>query len=510
MLIEDFAQFASQPDYFKGLGFPDAPAWAAATIGLNELDWLKHDEEITVLSALPSAYLETRYLKFPFRNQKQIEKVLPFEMESSLPYDVEDIQIRNLILEGDGVTVTKKEALVLAMAYRRDPIKGFEAELRKFEMSIPPFTTQNLALSALRTAITEFPVFGMLEFGHSKSHFLVLQRAGGILGSRTFWWGGKTIADSIATELQIDSQKAERIVLDMGENRAQLKSIDTAIQNFIVELRQTLKGMAHAGIKLPKPFPVFYLGSPAKIPDLLTEVSDALRVELGLEFYPYPADRLFGRGLQGRENLTELEPALPALSIALSQMRIHRARIPTFSETGFQFQQNLKKLKTGSFSLLRKVALLLIAPFIFGVVQLVLVSKEDKVLMGGLNQLLRNSGFQFSEKASTDEILSKMKKELSANRRKIDQLEEDKSSPLVVLTQISKALPLSATIDVKDFKITRNRILMTAETPTTETANQISAALKEKFPTTKVGAISACPSKKDCKTFTLEIEREEI
>jgi Tfp pilus assembly PilM family ATPase/Tfp pilus assembly protein PilN len=508
MLVEDFAQFESQKDYFKGLGSPDVSAWAAATIGLNELDWLKPEEDITVLSALPSAYLETRYLKFPFKNQKQIEKVLPFEMESSIPFDIEEIQIRSMILEGDGVGVGKKESLVLAMAYRRELIKNFESELRKFEMSIPPFTTQNLALASLRQAITEYPVFGILEFGHSKTNFLVLQRAGGILASRTFWWGGKSIADAIGAELQIESAKAERIIVDMGENRAQLKSLDTTLVNFIVELRQTLKGIESSGLKLPKPFPIFYIGAPAKIPGFLNEVVESLRADVNIDFYPYPSERLFGRQLQGRENLGEIELALPALSIALSQMRTNRTRIPTFSETGFQFQQNLKKLKTGSFSLLRKVALLLIAPFIYGIVQLTLVSKEDRILMGGLNQLLKNSGFQFSPKDSTDDILKKMRKELAANRRKIEQLEEDRSSPLVILTQISKSIPPSTTVNVKDFKVTATRILMTAETLSAEMANQISGALKEKFPVLKMGAISNCTAKKDCKSFTIEIERE--
>lgn len=510
MLIEDFAQFESKKDFFRGLGFPDAPAWAAATISLNELDWMKTDEEITVLSALPSAYLETRYLKFPFRNQKQIEKVLPFELEATIPFDVEEIQIRNIVLEGEGVSVGKKEALVLAMAYKREPIKAFEAELRKFEMSIPPFTTQNLALTSLRQAITEYPVFGILEFGHSKTHFLIQQRAGGILGSRTFWWGGKSLADALAAELQIEPSKAERIIVESAENRAQLKSIDQSVSNFVVELRQTLKGLDNAGIKLPDPFPIFYMGQPAKMPGFLNEIADSLKAELQIQFLPYPSEKLFGRQLQGRENIGDIEAALPALSIALSQMRTHRNRIPTFSETGFQFQQNLRKLKSGSFSLLRKVAFLLIAPFLYGVVQLTLVSKEDKALMSGLNQLLKNSGFQFSEKDNAEEILKKMKKELAGNRKKIEQLEEDKDSPLVILSQISKLLPPSATIDVKEFKVTTSRILMTAESPSVDLANQISSALKEKFPQLKMGAISSCTSKKECKNFTIEIEREKL
>lgn len=510
LFVEDFATFESKPEYFTGLSFPDTKAWAAATIALNELDWIKPEEEITIISSLPSAYLESRYLKFPFKAEKKIEKILSFELEALIPFDIEEIQVRPLYLEGDGVAISKKEALVLALAYKRDPIKNYEAELRKFELSIPPVTAQILALSSLRQAITDIPVFGILEFGHTKTQFLAMQRSGTILGLRTFWWGGKSLADAIAGELQIESTKAERIIADMGENRAQFKSLDQSIENFIIDLRQTLKGFQNAGIKLPNPFPIYTLGLPAATPGLLNEIREGVKAETDVLFLRFPSEKLAGRHIQGLENLAEVERALPALSVALAQLRNHRDKIPVFSETGFQFQQNLKKIKTGSFSILRKVALLLIAPFIYGAVQLYIQSKEDKTLLTALNQTLKSSGFQFNAQDSTDDILNKMKKELAASRMKMEQLEEDKHSPLSVLTQLSKAIPPSLSIDVRDMRVTAGRITLSAETPSAETANQISTALKEKFPKAKMGALAACTSKKSCTQFTIEIEREKF
>ncbi|MBN8555982.1 MAG: hypothetical protein J0L93_11095 [Deltaproteobacteria bacterium] len=477
LFVEDFASFPSKPEYFKGLGFPDAQAWTAATIGLNELDWLNSDEDQNVIAALPPAYLEARYLRFPFRNQKQIEKVLPFELESTIPFDVEEIQIRSLILEPETVTVSKKDSLVLALSYKREPIKSFEAELRKFQLSVPPVTTQNLALSSLRHAISDLPIYGILEVGHTKTNFLLMQKSGNILGTRTFWWGGHS---------------------SNPENFA----------NFANDLRQTLKGMKNAGLQFPNPLSIFTLGMPSRAAGFYETIVDALKPELQVHLLPYPKEKLFSRQIHGLENLSDIEKALPALSIALAQLRLHRSKIPTFSETGFQFQQNIKKIKSGSFSLLRKLALLLIAPVIYGIFHMAVQNQENKYLLTNLSQILKNSGFKFGIEESTDDIVNKMKKELAASRRKIDQLHEDKQSPLVVLTQISKLIPTQLTVNVKDFKVTSSMISLTSEVATIEDANQMAAALKDKFPKLKMGAILSCTGKKDCKSFTIEIERE--
>ena len=475
--IEDFASFPSKPEYFKGLGFPDAQAWAAITIGLNELDWLNADEDQNVIAALPSAYLEARYLRFPFRNQKQIEKVLPFELESTIPFDVEEIQIRSLILEAEAVSTPKKESLVLALSYKRDPIKSYETELRKFQLSVPPVSAQNLALSSLRHAISDLPIYGILEVGHTKTNFLLMQKSGNILGVRTFWWGGQSLNPE-------------------------------SFSHFANDLRQTLKGMKNAGLQLPNPLSIFTLGMASRAQGFYESILDTLKPELQVHLLPYPKEKLFGRQIYGLENLSDIEKALPALSIALAQLRLHRSKIPTFSETGFQFQQNIRKIKSGSFSFLRKVALLLIAPILYGIFHMAVQQKENNYLLSNLSQILKSAGFKFGTNESTDDIVSKMKKELAASRKKIDQLHEDQRSPLVVLTQISKSIPSQIVLNVKDFKVTTSMISFTSEVSTIADANQIAAALKEKFPKLKMGAILSCTGKKDCQSFTIEIERE--
>ncbi len=509
--ILDFASWQSKADFFKGLGMPEAPAWAQATIQLNELEWLNAEEDAIVVAALPSAYLETRYLKFPFKNEKKIEKVMNFELESVLPFDVEEILTRHRLLEGEGVDSTRREATVLAFGYRRDQIKSLETELRKFQTALPPITAEILSLSSLRQAIQNESVYALLEVGHSKTQFLILQRSGGILATRTLWWGGQSIIQQIASDHSLDFAEAEAAFWQynpQSDEKGIQGCIQRAIAPFGLDLRQTLKSLPNQGILLPETLPTYLVGPMNQVGGFKEEVRAASGNDPKLDVRSFPISSLFGKAVGGLDTLKDPEKALVAVSIALSQSRHHRSRIPVFSESGFQFQQNLKRLRSSSFSILRRVALILVIPFIYSLVQFSVQSKESQMIVKNLKSILERTGLPLGEIDSTDEIVERLKKERALNRKKIDQLAEDQTSPLLVLNSISKLMPPQIKIDVKEFKVTEALVLITAETPSVEDANAVLNSLKSYSDKIKMGAVNNCASKQNCKTFTIEIERE--
>ncbi len=516
--VEDFSVTTTQPEQMRGLGLPEPAAWAQATIHLNELEWIKPEEDSIVLASLPSAYLESRYLKFPFRAEKKIEKVLQFELESTIPFDIEEIQIRHRVLEGEGVQgVAKKETLVLTMAYKRDLIKNLELELRKFQLSIPPLTSEILALSTLRQFIAnEPPVYGLLQFGHSKSQFLVMQKGGGVLGLRTFWWGGRQLAQALMRDSFNDPVAAVKQLERMDPTQPMTDNLENAYREFGTELRQTLKGWMTHGLTLPKPFPVFAVGAPTRAPGLLATIETALRNEFELQFRLFPLETLRSRQLTGLEKLNThaLEKALPAMAIALAQTRNHRNRIPIFSETSFQFQRNLRRLKTSSFGLLRRAAVLLIAPLIYSMIHFYVQYRENGVVISKLNDVLRTASFTPKKNEPTDSLVQRMKAQAADNRRKISQLGEDAGSPLEILTEISQLIPSSLRIDVKDFIVSTASVNMTTYVADATTAEQVISRMKQKYPTLKAGQLGECKAqdskdkeKKPCKSFTMEFER---
>jgi len=501
----------SKPEYFRGLGLPESAAWSAITIHLNEIEWLNPEEENVVLAALPSAYLESRYLKFPFKNEKKIEKVLQFELESTLPFDLEEVQLRHRLLEGDGVTPSK-EGLVLAYCYKRDLIKNFETELRKFQISVPSITSEILALGTLRPALPNEPVTALLEIGHAKSKLVLLQKSGAILGLRTLWWGGREIIDKIAEEHQLDSLQAEARFWQLDPSRDQriIESIQKSMMSIAVEVKQTLKSWQNSGLQIPSVLPTFTIGGVNRAPQFNEFLSKALSGEIHLQVRSFPLQALEGKQVTGLLKLEDPEKALSCLTVAMTQLRTQRTKIPSFSESGFQFQQNLQKIKTSSFSLLKKVAVLILIPFVYSIFQFYIQQKEGKTTTAKISEIVRSSGIPVSPTDDTEQIISKLKAERAKIRSKVQQLAEDNESPLAVLTQISEKIPLSTKIDVKTFKVTDQTVSLTAETDSTTSANQIAEAMKSLYPDLKLGAITPCKDKPNCQVFSLEAKREQL
>jgi hypothetical protein len=507
LVIEDFKAFPSKAEYFSGLGMPKTSAWAALTISLNEIEWLDPGEEIIITSTLPSAYLETRYLKFPFKAPKKIEKVLPFELESAIPFDVNDVLLRHSILSGDGVTSRKKQNLVMAMAFKREVIKEYEEEFRKFQQGIPSFTAQILALSTLRQTITKEPIFGLLELGHSKSQFLIMQKGGTILGARTIWWGAESLVKLLVQKHGANENQAVNFVKRLSAQRALPSQIIPLVQNFANDLKQTVKSWEAEGLKMPSQLPIFTFGHLSHCQPVVSYINDAIKGEFHLELDPLPKDELLSQ-IEGADKIENLDSALPCIATALMQTRNHRKYIPAFSETSFQFQQNLKKIKSGSFDIIRRVALLLLAPVLFSGLYFYFQGQENDKVLERLTETLTKTGLKVSANLPPDKIVKRMQTEALSNQKKIGQMTEDLKSPLVILTDISRTVKSRFKIDVQELRVTSSLIALSAQTDSNETAEQILRALESKFGAIKKGPITACKSKKDCQSFTVEIERK--
>jgi general secretion pathway protein L len=79
-----------------------------------------------IVSSIPGNFFSQRLVAFPFADRKRVEKALPFEIEDSLPFSMDDIVIDHLVLDagqsakGDRVS---KEAAVLALMLPKTVLK---------------------------------------------------------------------------------------------------------------------------------------------------------------------------------------------------------------------------------------------------------------------------------------------------------------------------------------------------------------------------------------------------
>jgi type II secretion system protein L len=68
-----------------------------------------------IVSSIPGRHFSQRIVRFPFADQKRIEKALPFEIEDSLPFPLDDVVIDHLLLERPEKDGKKTETSVLGM-----------------------------------------------------------------------------------------------------------------------------------------------------------------------------------------------------------------------------------------------------------------------------------------------------------------------------------------------------------------------------------------------------------
>jgi general secretion pathway protein L len=67
-----------------------------------------------IVSSIPGCHFSQRIIHFPFADRKRIEKALPFEIEDSLPFPLDDVEIDHFILdkaEKDGAKKTETSVL---------------------------------------------------------------------------------------------------------------------------------------------------------------------------------------------------------------------------------------------------------------------------------------------------------------------------------------------------------------------------------------------------------------
>ena len=69
-----------------------------------------------IVSSIPGRHFSQRIVHFPFVDRKRIEKALPFEIEDSLPFPLDDVELDHLPLDkAEKDAAKKKEASVLGI-----------------------------------------------------------------------------------------------------------------------------------------------------------------------------------------------------------------------------------------------------------------------------------------------------------------------------------------------------------------------------------------------------------
>jgi len=152
-----------------------------------------------IFMAWPGERTSLRHVSLPFGDKAQVEKVLPFEVEGLVPYDMEDIELRHRVLR-----ISPGDSQVLAAMVERAPLVSWLAELQAHGAD-----PRSLDLDAdVLGELSDHGIQAVVDLGHSRT-LVSLCREGEVIAARALDGGGRALTVALARAAELDWDEAE-------------------------------------------------------------------------------------------------------------------------------------------------------------------------------------------------------------------------------------------------------------------------------------------------------------
>ncbi|MFO7568448.1 MAG: type II secretion system protein GspL [Smithellaceae bacterium] len=187
-----------------------------------------------VVISLPASDVMFRQITLPFRDDGRIRKTLPFEIEPLLPVPVDDVYLDYMKLSA---------GKLLVAAARRQHVKKW---IQRVEAVLGPVSAVEVSGVLLHAASAPSGSANgpgiVLDVGESVTT-AVFCDAGAIIELRSFAFGGQTITNALARDLDCDFDAAET-VKQSGRYPQDSVEVRAACRSFCDQLQNTIEFMA--------------------------------------------------------------------------------------------------------------------------------------------------------------------------------------------------------------------------------------------------------------------------
>jgi general secretion pathway protein L len=389
---------------------------------------LKPDAAAIALSGERSFY---RRLDLPAAAQKELENVLTFELESTVPFEMSEVVFDHAVLKrAQGSTSIP----VFAALARIEDVRA-RIDVVRTALGIEPerVGTGSLPLANLASVIPELegktpgPI-AIVDLGELQTEVLVMQ-------------GGEAVF----------ARTLSRGTIGLPESAPALAR----------ELRQTTGAFRSAG---GDPIEHVYLagwGASA------TGAADFLSDQLGIPVAPLPAPKLEGLGAEHSEKIHRFTKALGlALGLAGRARGLDLRTGPLEAERSYPFLR--EKIPTFA-----GLGAAMLVSFGFALVaELRTLDSENEMLTARLQATSRDVlGEETSDPARARELLEQGPGNEDDPMPRVDAFD--------VMVQLSKAVPKDVVHDVLDFDVSRGHVVLQGTVPKVNDAETIASAMKE-------------------------------
>jgi type IV pilus assembly protein PilM len=482
-------------------------------------------EASAVITALGGVQVSNRILTLPLP-PKQVEKVLLFELESHLPFELEDIVVDHHIISGQ-----KTETTCLAAAVKKTTLAEHLALLQSANLDPAFVGLDSLSLYNLhQLSLPDYlGTYAIVDVGHQKTSVCVISKREAKY-VRTLFSGGKAITESIRNELDLTWEQAQEVkhshgILEMERHPLQsrdLRKLSSAIQKAvdpllreILQSLQAYKAQYSKELDASLPLDTIYLcGGSSQIRNLPEYMENLTKLSVK-RLNVFPEGHEAGERLGSRAGVLAQSIAL-GMRLAARGAESKRTAEINFRKNEFAFARDLSGLKEKAFFFGRWVAAVFLMALIHQGCRYQSLSKQrkqyDKAILKiyseivpndpakpkDATQAMRNLETKIAQYQKEQEILTAGLNELTA---------------LGVLREISSRVPAEVSLDTQELSIDRNKITLRGNTDSFASVDRIISVLKEfpHFQKIDKGDIRESPDGKKSfmLTVTVGAEKEE-
>jgi type IV pilus assembly protein PilM len=444
----------------------------------NDISW-----EVAC-AGVPGQRVSSRLLTFPFGSIKKISQTVTFEMESHIPFDIEEV-----LLDYSVVWSTKEASKVL-VAYMRK--SEFAKELSTLQgLGIDPryYGVEGMELVHLVTLGMVPPegAYAIIDLGHEKTTVAICQGKN-LSYVRAISIAGKMITERIAKALEVPYDEAERIKIEMGQvtggqseavddmSSKVNKAINDVLSDLFLNLRQTLFTFSDTeGVPVEG---IFICGGTSRMPGLDRALTDALKQNVAhlnaLDFH-------FCRLSHGEANRHVIPQAL---ALALRGVAAGGQHDINFRQGEFAFTGDVEQLGGSMRRVIIVIGLIVALALGHFTIKYYSLKKRLGKLQDDVASLVTQAlpGTPKRSLKTTQSALSVIKSKEKEVQDRVASLEGILGlSPLDVLTEISKTLPSREEIkvDVNNLSIKQGRATFSGSTDSFESVDRIKMALEK-------------------------------
>jgi len=480
----------------------------ALEILIGEGKILQHD---LIALSLPGDLISFREMTFPFSDPKKLEKIVPFEIESELPFDLDELTIDYMALknraqmrhsESEAVETRGSNNLLLIAAIQNSILSNYLEQLQP--LGIDPAWVGPNALALYSYAQYFIGLGSGIE--HEQDEVLVVNigssrtvlcsiYGGALKWIRTITIGGDLLTDGLKRGCKLTREEAEtqKKALDLSatepnsEEEKEIAALESVIKRWMMEIEKTVR-INYSGPQLEK-------NGLEKVGSETAEDK-----QLGKRLLHLCGGGSELKGLQKRlSNRLEMQPLYiddkiegRAASVSGINLVENNLISSVYAEAfGVAFQEsdgppiNFRKglFVFGKETIERRHHFVTI-----GVIGLILLC-----LLGGNFYLRytmkeqRYQGLKTALRTTFSETFPKIRNvinEVDQTRTAITQLKKradflgaNEKSPLLVLKEITEAIPEDVKIDVFNVVIDSGKVSIQAHTTSFESVDRIRGGL---------------------------------